>query len=563
MGEYKQMKIVGFQSGHDVSYCVLEDGVPVIHEELERFTREKEPYGDGLEMFFDIVEDVDDIKYFCYGNPGNRTGRIQAGSMNTNPESSKKMNDLIEKNDGQFYIISHHQSHAANAFFSSNHDEALIITIDGAGVDKTDWEDITSERDGTDEFSFPTSFTFWMGKGNKIKPLKRIHMYEITLGSPYKIFTRDLFGLSGGYPHGNQAGTVMAMACMGDSDKYWKEFYDSLRLGGGGPSASNMNLAKKYRELIESEVDEKKKETLKFDISAGIQRAVETIAKEYITPYVDKYNPKNICMAGGAALNSVIVGKMYDWYPDVKDIYVCPVPYDAGLGIGSAQYVYHQVMDNPRITWKDNASPYLGRTYDLEDIQESLNEVKGKVSTEEVDDDAVAMLLSVDNNVISVFGGGSESGRRALGNRSILADPRSPDMKDIINEKVKHRQWFRPFAPSITREDVKDWFEKDVDSPYMTAVIKFKEEVRDKVPAVVHLDGSARLQTVTENDNEWYYNFIKKFESMSGVPIVLNTSFNDREPIVETPEHAINCFLRTDIDYLYFREYGILVRKNG
>ena len=134
-------------------------------------------------------------------------------------------------------------------------------------------------------------------------------------------------------------------------------------------------------------------------------------------------------------------------------------------------------------------------------------------------------------------------------------------MKDIINDKVKHRQWFRPFAPSILREDVSDWFERDVDSPYMTTVIKFKEELRDKVPAVVHTDGSARLQTVTENDNKWYYNFIKKFKEKTGIPIVLNTSFNDREPIVETPEHAINCFLRTDIDYLYFREPKILLKK--
>ena len=166
-----------------------------------------------------------------------------------------------------------------------------------------------------------------------------------------------------------------------------------------------------------------------------------------------------------------------------------------------------------------------------------------------------------DNNVISVYGGPSESGRRALGNRSILADPRSPKMKDTINEKVKHRQWFRPFAPSIIREEVKNWFEEDIDSPYMSFVIQFKEEVRDKVPAVVHTDGSARLQTVTENDNKWYYNFIKKFGEKTGVPIVLNTSFNDTEPIVETPEHAINCFLKTNIDYLYFYEYNILVSK--
>ena len=168
----------------------------------------------------------------------------------------------------------------------------------------------------------------------------------------------------------------------------------------------------------------------------------------------------------------------------------------------------------------------------------------------------------INKKIISVFGGGSESGRRALGNRSILADPRSPDTKDIINEKVKHRQWFRPFAPSVLRDDVDEWFEIDVDSPYMTTVIKFKEDKRDKVPAVVHFDGSARLQTVTEDDNEWYYNFIKKFKEKTGVPIVLNTSFNDREPIVETPAHAIDCFLRTNIDYLYFRDYGILVSKN-
>ena len=136
-------------------------------------------------------------------------------------------------------------------------------------------------------------------------------------------------------------------------------------------------------------------------------------------------------------------------------------------------------------------------------------------------------------------------------------------MKDTINEKVKHRQWFRPFAPSILREETSNWFEKDKDSPYMSFVLKFREEKRDKVPAVVHFDGSARLQTVTENDNKWYYNFIKKWHEKSGVPILLNTSFNDREPICETPEHAINCFLGTEIDYLYFYEQGLLVKRKN
>ena len=171
------------------------------------------------------------------------------------------------------------------------------------------------------------------------------------------------------------------------------------------------------------------------------------------------------------------------------------------------------------------------------------------------------MKLLAEQSIISVFGGGSESGRRALGNRSILCDPRGPKMKDIINEKVKHRQWFRPFAPSILRDKVSDWFYRDVDSPYMTTVLDWKEEVKEKVPAVVHLNGTARLQTVTKNDNEWYYNFIENFYKETGVPIVLNTSFNDREPIVENPQHALGCFMRTNIDYLYFRDFGILVRK--
>ena len=192
-----------------------------------------------------------------------------------------------------------------------------------------------------------------------------------------------------------------------------------------------------------------------------------------------------------------------------------------------------------------------------------LNKHNCSLRYSEATDDDVIELLSKDNNVISVFGGGSESGRRALGNRSILADPRSPKMKDIINEKVKHRQWFRPFAPSIIREEVKNWFDRDIDSPYMSFVLNWKEDMKDKVPAVVHLDGTARLQTITENDNKWYYNFISKFKEKTDVPILLNTSFNDREPIVETPEHAINCFLGTDIDYLYFYDYGFLVKKRS
>ena len=183
--------------------------------------------------------------------------------------------------------------------------------------------------------------------------------------------------------------------------------------------------------------------------------------------------------------------------------------YDSGLAIGSAQYVWHDILDNPRIDWKGNSSPYLGRSYDvpLSLLDYNVYNTK-KIKYRESSDDEVVDLI-IQENIICVFGGGSESGRRALGNRSILCDPRSPSMKDKINQKVKHRQWFRPFAPSILREKVIDWFEHDIDSPYMNAVLRWKEDVKDKVPAVVHLDGTGRLQTVTINDNEWYYNLIK------------------------------------------------------
>ena len=258
-------------------------------------------------------------------------------------------------------------------------------------------------------------------------------------------------------------------------------------------------------------------------------------------------------------LNCVGITKLYDWF-NFDNIYTPPVPYDAGLPIGAAQYIYHNELGHDRVKWSDNSPTYLGETYDEKLVKSELDKVSDKIIVESVDDDIVVDLLDK-QNIISVYGGGSESGRRALGNRSILADPRSPEMKDKINEKVKHRQWFRPFAPSVLREEVKNWFVKDIDSPYMSFCLKFKEDMKDKVPAVLHFDGTARLQTVSKKDNEWYHGFISKWFKKSGVPIVLNTSFNDREPIVETPEHAINCFMGTNIDYLYFFDYGILVRK--
>jgi len=300
----------------------------------------------------------------------------------------------------------------------------------------------------------------------------------------------------------------------------------------------------------------------KFDIASSLQIASENLVKEELNFFVKKFKPKKLCVAGGCALNSVLIGKIQNWFPQIESVYVPPVPYDSGLAIGSAQFLWHQILGNKRIKWKDNFTPYLGRKYNENDIKKALNKFKDFITFYKDDDEKVLKYLD-DQKIVSVFGGGSESGRRALGNRSIIADPRNEKMKEIINKKVKHRQWFRPFAPSILKEKVTDWFERDVSSPYMTHVIKWKKDKRKLVPAVVHFDGSARLQTVSENDNFWYYNFIKKWEKKTGVPIILNTSFNDSEPIVESPEDAIRCFLKTNIDYLYFLDYQILATKQS
>ncbi len=539
------MKIASSWSGHDCSYCVLENGIPIIHDELERFNREKEPAGDGISLMFENYDDVDDIKHFATCHP--------VSKIKNYSDSLEKLGKIINNNGGQVYVVGHHQSHAANAFFSSNLNDAVIITLDGGGV----------EQD-----NFVTAATIWKGNENKIQHLHTFKLNDLNIGGIWTRVTRYVFNLQSGWPRGHQAGSVMAMAAFGDPNKYRDDFLKMLTSDNAAASQKPRNQPKgpnvgtdpahpylhKYRLIADSSEEER------FNLAAGLQSATERVIKDLIEIILKQVPSENICMSGGVVLNCVAVGKIKKWFPDIKNIYIPPTPHDGGLTIGAAQYVWHQVLDNPRIEWKDNFTPYLGKKYSIEDINSAISKFKQVDSEVNVLNERVINLL-LNQKIISVFGGGSESGRRALGCRSILADPRSDKMKDLINEKVKHRQWYRPFAPSMLREEVENWFERDDDSPYMNIVLNFKEEKKRLVPAVVHKDGTARVQTVTANDNPWYYNFIKKWEEKSGVPIILNTSFNDREPICETPEHAIRCFLKTDIDYLYFYDHQILLKK--
>jgi len=516
------MKIAGIYNGYDTSFSVFENGKPLIHAEYERYLRLKEPKADSYK-FMKTVIDIEDIDMWvtvCDGsNPGSE----------------------FQKSDKSIsYTVGHHTSHAANAFFSSNMNEALIITIDGGGLE---WG-VPGDK--------PTTLGWYYGKDNKITTLDTHsgggaydRVASTNLGGLWTSYTRDVFGLSVGYPKGAQMGTVMAMAAFGDQSKYIEEMKKGM-----------YSFKENFQKTDEKDL---------FDVAAGLQYFTEIEFRNHIKKgiqlFKDKkgYEPDYLCLAGGTVLNSVCTGKLWDWF-GFKDIYIPVTPGDSGMPIGAIQYVWHHELDNPRIKWEDNFTPYMGQVYSKKLINETIEKYKDQIISNKVSDNDIIDLLEK-QNIISVYGGGAESGRRALGNRSIIADPRYSNMKDMINEKVKHRQWFRPFAPSILREEVKNWFVKDIDSPYMQYVIEFKNKIKNKVQAVVHDNGTGRLQTVTEKDNKWYYNLIKKFGERTGVPILLNTSFNDREPIVETPEDAIKCFLGTNIDALYFRDINTIVYK--
>tara|TARA_Y100000592_G_scaffold100372_1_gene180167 strand:- start:1448 stop:3097 length:1650 start_codon:yes stop_codon:yes gene_type:complete len=548
------MRIIGFHSGHDSSYGILEDGIPLVHNELERFNRRKNSVEDSLKFFNqhsqkeNIIIDSITTHRTC--------GIIDNNYIESLNKCENKLNPKV-KSKNKLIITGHHQAHASNAFFTSDFKESLIVTIDGGGIDYLNGDThkkSTIDKEGSGAIT--TCTTFWYGVDNKIEPIKMIDKGKINLGKDWALCTSKIFGLGTCKdPRGDQAGTVMGMAALGNPKKYLSYFKGKLTVGlfrNDNKGAINFNYLNQ---------ESNKSEQNKFDIAASLQQETEMVIKNLLTPLIKKHQPKNLCLSGGVSLNCVAVGKILDWFPGIN-VFCDPIPYDAGLALGSARYLWHHILDNPRIyNNPKNRSPYLGHSYSKTIIQETINKFSNKVKiNKNINDDYVINEL-INKKIISVFGGGSESGRRALGNRSILADPRHKETKDIVNKKVKHRQWFRPFAPSILKEDVKDWFIHDVDSPYMSFALPFKKNKSKQVPAVAHFNNTARLQTVKEEDNKWYYNFIKKFKDKTEVPILLNTSFNDREPIVETPEHAIKCFLKTDIDYLYFRDYEILLSK--
>jgi carbamoyltransferase len=273
---------------------------------------------------------------------------------------------------------------------------------------------------------------------------------------------------------------------------------------------------------------------------------------------------KSVCLAGGVAFNCVANGKIFDCTP-FENVYVHPAAGDAGLAVGAAYYVWHQKLGKPRSFVMDHA--YWGPGYSAQEIRSAIGasnvrrEACGIVELAEEELTRRAAQMIADGKILGWFQGRAEWGPRALGNRSIVADPRRADMKDILNQRIKHREIFRPFAPSILSEATGEWFEKSHPSPFMTLAYAVRPEKRAQIPAPTHVDGTGRLQTVAREANPRYWRLIKAFQDLTGVPAVLNTSFNDNEPIVCRPEEALDCFLRTRMDALVMGDF--LITRNA
>ena len=574
---------------HDSAACILKDGEIVAAAQEERFTRKKhDPSYPKNAINFVLkyanlkLSEVDQVVFF--EKPFLKFERLLETYVAFAPKGfvsfSKAMpvwikeklfqknllfNKLKEhdekyKSDENIFFSDHHLSHAASAFFPSPFEEAVVLTADGVG----EW----------------ATTTVAIGKGNKLDIKKEIH-FPHSLGLLYSAFT-----YYAGFKVNSGEYKLMGLAPYGTpiyEDKIKNNLIHIKEDGSFHLDQSYFNYAtgltmtnKKFDNLFGQKVRDSKNEKLTqfhMDIAASIQKVTEDVMIKLIKSLKEEFNISNLCLAGGVALNCVANGKILK-EKIFDNIWVQPAAGDAGGSLGAALALWYIEQNNPRtIDHKDSMQgSYLGPEYSQKEIEEHLDKAGAKYEIFKDEEllDKTATDLSKEE-AIGWFQGRMEFGPRALGGRSILGDPRSEKMQKNLNLKVKYRESFRPFAPSVLKEDLSEWFDINVDSPYMLMVsninkdkiIKMTQDQknlfgidklnvkRSEIPAVTHVDYSARIQTVHKETNEKYFRLIKKFKEKTNCPILVNTSFNVRgEPIVNTPLDAFNCFMGTDLDKL-------------
>lgn len=441
------------------------------------------------------------------------------------------------RNDAKFHWLGHHLCHASSAYFTSPYEESAVMVIDALG-----------EIECT---------TFYYAKGNKIKKLLS-YKFPNSLGFFYSTMTDYL-----GFRSNNDEYKVMGLASFGKPE-YFEKLKDVMRINADGEIRLNRSYFDKYfrgKDYVNDKfysIFGPKREpgenitARHADLAASLQLLFEESVLRMAKNLHAMTGVDNLCLAGGSALNCTMNGRLLREGP-FRNIHLQPSCHDAGTALGSALVVKHLVLGSGER--EELKSPYLGEEFSDMRIKAALDE--SKIPYKRYDDiiPKTAELIAA-GSIVGWFQGRAEWGPRSLGNRSILADPTRPDMKDLINKHVKHREEFRPFAPSVTVEDSVKYFEGVESSPFMLFVVKAKDNARSKIPAVVHIDGTSRVQTVSEEANPCYYRLLRAFEKIKGVPVLLNTSFNvNREPIVNSPEDAVRCFYSTGLDYLVMGNY--------
>ena len=584
---------------HDSAAALIIDGEIVSAVQEERFTRKKHDPTYPLNAINFVLKnskmklsDIDHIVFF--EKPFLKFERLLETYLAMAPKGFKSFSlsmpiwlreklfqkkflfDNLKKHDNKFNDIEkikfseHHFSHAASAFFPSPFENSIILTLDGVG----EW----------------ATTTVAIGKGNDLKILKEIH-FPHSLGLLYSAFTYYT-----GFKVNSGEYKVMGLAPYGKpkyKDLIIKELIDlksdgTFRLNmkyfdfATGLTMTNKNFSNLFRNPVRNPKKDRLTE-FHMDIAASIQEVTEEIVLKLTKSISEEYKIKNLCLAGGVALNCVANGKILK-ENTFDNIWVQPAAGDAGGSLGAALAYWHHELKKPRKIFEDKMKgSYLGPNFSNDEIEKTLIKLNAKY--EKVSDSdlisKVAFNLSKEK-IVGWFQGKMEFGPRALGARSILADPRSEKMQKELNLKIKFRESFRPFAPSVLREEVFNWFEMDCDSPYMLLVSEIKRSKqiqmndddkklfgidklnvkRSLIPAVTHVDYSARVQTVHSNTNKKYYDLINEFKNITKCPVLVNTSFNVRgEPIVCSVEDAFNCFMGTKLDILAIENF-ILYKEN-
>lgn len=458
----------------------------------------------------------------------------------------------------EFHNVEHHLAHLASCFFVSPFERAALLSIDGFG-------DFIS--------------TMWAsGEGNAIEVLGQVE-YPHSIGIVYTATTQFL-----GFPHYGDEGKVMGLAPYG-KPRFIEQFREIIRTEERGQFRLNLDYFRHHAEGVEMTWDHGSPVIGRIfsdafvktfgaprepgapltdrerDLAASLQLRLEEIAFHVLEHLHEQTRATDLGLAGGVAYNSVMNGKIL-LHTRFRRVFVQPAAGDSGTALGVCYHLHNQVLRQPRSEAVMDA--YFGPEFKSDDIREALDQ--SGLAFEDYSDRGHELTRTAardiaDGLVVGWFQGRMEFGPRALGNRSIVVDPRRAEMRDILNERIKKREPFRPFAPSILEEYVGDYFEQTHPAPTMLMVYQIKRERRPEIPAVTHVDGSGRLQTVSRKLNQRYYQLISDFAELTGMPVLLNTSFNENEPIVCTPQQAIDCFLKTRMDALYLGNYAVRRRK--